>query len=78
MPKPKKPRKPRERTSKDIASIAGRLLNGQQVLEAEQWLRNMTLFDTDADDVDRGYALRLLGVLDNVRSIAASVLTQRE
>lgn len=65
-----------ERTSEPVASIAGRLLNGKSIAEAEAWLRNLAFTDALCDDTDRAHALALLGALAGMRSIAGSALTQ--
>jgi hypothetical protein len=64
-----------ERTSSNVASIAGRLLNGRSLKEAEVWLQG--IIESSGVDNDRTHALTLLGALAGMRSIAASALTQR-
>ncbi len=66
-----------ERTSETVASVAGRLLNGQSVKDATAWLEGLALRDSACDDNDRTQALALLGVLASMRTVAASALTQR-
>lgn len=66
-----------ERTSENVATIAGRLLNGTSLNEATSWLMSLTLVDSTADDRDRAHALVLLGALSSMRTLAASALSQR-
>lgn len=66
-----------ERTSSSVASIAGRLLNGTSLIQAEHWLRGIAMNDMSCDDHDKANALALLGALNAMRSLAGSVLTQR-
>jgi len=74
----KKKAKAKEKTSIPIATVAGRLLNGRGLVEAERWLRNLTLYDTSATDEDRTNALTILGAIEGMRRLAGSALTQRE
>lgn len=66
-----------ERTSGNVASIAGRLLNGKSLHDAEAWLRDIVLTDDQVTDEERTHALTLLGAIAGMRSVAASALTQR-
>jgi len=74
MAKDKK--KSNERTSADVAHVAGQLLNGVKTDEAVTWLQQIA-DDPATDAGDRGHAVTLLGVLDSVKRVAASALTQR-
>lgn len=65
-----------EQTSESVASIAGRLLSSQSLSDAENWLLSITLWDQDADDLDKHHAMTLLGALAGLRKIAGSALTQ--
>jgi hypothetical protein len=75
MPKTKKKRNT-ERTSPNVATVAGQLLNGRAVDDAVLWLqRKADAIDTELRE--REHAITLLGVLDSVKRVAASALTQR-
>lgn len=65
-----------ERTSKQIATIAGQLLNGKLIKQAEEWLQ-FIVDDPTAPEVARDNATVLLGTMAQVRRVAASALTQR-
>lgn len=69
--------KKNERTSEPVASLAGRLLNGKSLRDAEAWLQGIVTTDTQATDEDRTNALALLGAITAMRTVAASALTQR-
>ncbi len=65
-----------ERTSADVAHIAGQLLNGRAVDDAVIWLQKKAdALETDIRE--REHAITLLGVLDSMKRVAASSLTQR-
>ena len=65
-----------ERTSANVAHVAGQLLNGRSVDEAITWLQQKA--DALKTDIrEREHAITLLGVLDSVKRVAASALTQR-
>lgn len=65
-----------ERTSADVAHIAGQFLNGKPLADAEQWLQQIA--DAEASSpYDRQMAAALLGTIGSLRRVAASALTQR-
>ena len=66
-----------ERTSASVASLAGKLLAGKNIQEAEAWLESIVQTDDACDDNDRQHALVLLGALTAMRTLAGSALTQR-
>lgn len=77
MPKPKKSKTPSsERTSASIATVAGQLLSGTNYGDAHAWLQRVSI-DPKQSAGDRANAVTLLGVLDSVKRVAASALTQR-
>jgi hypothetical protein len=66
-----------ERTSEPIASVAGRLLNGKSLLDAEAWLHGIVMTDDQVLDDERTHALTLIGAIAGMRRLAGSALTQR-
>lgn len=72
-----KRRKNTESTSEPIASIAGRVLNGKTLANLEAWLQRIALFDVGADEQDKLNALAGLKLLEDVKRLAGSALTQR-
>lgn len=73
----KKPKKNTEQTSEPIASIAGRVLSGNALKNFETWLQTIALFDPTADNQDKVIALEGLKLLEDVKRLAGSALTQR-
>lgn len=67
----------RGKTGIDVAKIAGALLNGSSIKESEAWL-NALIDDPETSDADVVHATNLLGVLTQVRRLAASALSQRQ
>ena len=75
----KKPKKvARERTSKTVASVAGRILSDSTFEDDRDWLYRIATKDTTADTEDATHALRILGKLDALKMLAGSALTQHE
>ena len=65
-----------ERTSDGVAHVAGQLLNGTRTKTAIDWLQQVADNPVTTEDA-RSNAVVLLGVLDSVKRVAASALTQR-
>lgn len=66
----------RERTSADIAHVAGQLLNGTRTRTAIDWLQEVADNPVTTQEA-RSNAVVLLGVVESMKRVAASALTQR-
>jgi hypothetical protein len=78
MPKPNRPTPPRpnrEQTSAAVASIAGELLNGNKFSVAVTWLEEVSM-SANYSATDHAQAAVILTVIEAVRSVAGSALTQ--
>ena len=65
-----------ERTSSAVATSAGQVPNGSPLHECESWLQAMA-DDPATVEEHRNNAIVLLGILRQLRRVAASALTQR-
>jgi len=65
-----------EETSLSVGSIAGQILNGKAVRDAEDWLVEV-ITNPLTTETARTHATALIGMLASARSVAASALTQR-
>lgn len=64
-----------ERTSSAIAKMASQLLAGRSFQSAEAWLHTVA-DDPTSETETRGHAVVLLGILQQMRRVAGSALTQ--
>lgn len=78
MPKnPNTPKRPSsERTSAGVAHVAGQLLNGTRTDDVVIWLQRIADSEKTLPE-DRDRAVHCLGLIDSMKRVAASALTQR-